>query len=167
MRRTPEDGIMLALQGVARYVGMREKGESMDFWYPREHGAERKILDLSEMISLVTEELHQAEREIAQQRADRHEAPVMQFKECQLELAIEVATKVSGEATIKVFTLGGERTKSNANTITVTFDRLTEYEGKPVPPVVFLTEPEHIEHISEEVLMDALERRRARQRPEQ
>ena len=63
----------------------------MDFWCPQEHGGERQILDLSEMISLVTDELHQAEREIAQHRADRHETPVMQFSISQLRGCAEKA----------------------------------------------------------------------------
>src|SRR3712207_1159225 len=107
----------------------------MDFYYPPISRAERQILDLSEMIALVTEELNQAEQEIAQRREEENTEPIMRFKECQLELGIEVATSDKAEATlgvsdIKVFTLGSERNKTNSNTITLTFERVKEREAR-------------------------------------
>jgi hypothetical protein len=108
----------------------------MDFYYPPRPKADRQVLDLSEMIALVTEELTQAEQEIAERRRQQGTEPVMRFKEAQLELGIEVATTNKAEATlglsdVKVFTLGAERNKTNTNTITLTFERL-EDGGKQV-----------------------------------
>jgi hypothetical protein len=78
-------------------------------------------LPLSQLIELVTEELRRAARQ-AQERED----PIMQFEECQLEIAVEVEMKIGGGINIYAFTLGGERTKTNSNTVTITFKRLED-----------------------------------------
>ena len=119
----------------------------MDFWYPSVTGGERsagerQFLSLSDLITLVSNELREAQLEATQQRVDQSEAPVMsetpvmKFKECQLEMAVEVATTGSGEVSIHVFTLGGERTKTNTNTISITFEALENS-----PPLVYLKGP--------------------------
>ena len=53
-------------------------------------------IPLSDLIELVTSELLKAE-----QQAKRRANPIMEFQECELEMAIEVETGASGEANIK------------------------------------------------------------------
>jgi hypothetical protein len=71
---------------------------------------------LVELIDEVAAQLLEAE-ERAATRADR----VMQFAECDLELAISVETGGKGGLKIWVIELGGDRTKTNTNTIKVKF----------------------------------------------
>jgi hypothetical protein len=79
-------------------------------------------VELAQLVDHVATELLKAEASAAE-RSER----VMRFTECQLEMAISIET--GGDAGIKVWVLelGGGRTKTNSNTITVKFQAL---EGK-------------------------------------
>lgn len=84
-------------------------------------------VELAQLVNHVATELLKAEASAAE-RSQR----VMRFTECQLEMAIEIET--SGSAGIKVWVLelGGDRTKTNSNTITVKFQAL-EGQGLAFP----------------------------------
>lgn len=93
-------------------------------------GAVMDRIPLSQLIVLVTDELRKAE-----DLAKQHDDHIMQFEECELEMAVEVETGGTVEANVYVFTLGGERTRTNSNTITVRFGKLA---GRP--PIAFPTQ---------------------------
>jgi Trypsin-co-occurring domain 2 len=80
-------------------------------------------VELAQLIDHVASELLKAEANAAG-RSDR----VMRFTECQLEMAISIET--SGGAGIKVYVLelGGDRSKTNSNTIMVKFQSLPGHE---------------------------------------
>jgi hypothetical protein len=82
-------------------------------------------LPLSRLIEAVTEELHKAE-ERAQSLRDAGEKPdpIMQFEECELEMAVEIELSGKAETNVWVFKLGGGVKKTDANTIKVKFKRL-------------------------------------------
>lgn len=80
-------------------------------------------IPLSKLINLVTSELRKAEKE-----AQANEKHIMQFEECELEMAIEVETSGKGEVGVWVFKLGGGRTKTDSNTIKVKFKRLQDVQ---------------------------------------
>jgi Trypsin-co-occurring domain 2 len=71
------------------------------------------------LIDLVTSELRQAAA-----KAHENKNPIMEFDECELEMAVGVETGGSGELGIYVLKLGGTRTKTNSNTVRVTFKKL-------------------------------------------
>lgn len=52
--------------------------------------------------------------------------PVMNFQECELEMAVSVENQGGGGVRIHVVELGGHRRKTNANTIRVRFSSLPE-----------------------------------------
>jgi hypothetical protein len=86
----------------------------------------RGALPLSELVESVTDELHQAQREAVKRQKGRGETPIMRFKECQLEMGVEVTTSVSGEVSVWVFTLGGGYERTTTNTVSVTFEGIPE-----------------------------------------
>ncbi len=75
-------------------------------------------IPLSDLIELVTSELLKAE-----QQAKRRANPIMEFQECELEMAIEVETGASGEANVWVFKVGGSAKKTDSNTIRIKFSK--------------------------------------------
>jgi hypothetical protein len=83
-------------------------------------------LPLSRLIDAVTDELlaAQAAREV-KRNLDGTPA-IMQFEECELEMAVEI--EISGEAktNVWVFKLGGGIKKTDANTVKVKFSRLKD-----------------------------------------
>lgn len=78
-------------------------------------------IPLSQLIEVVSAELRKAESQ-ASRRTDH----IMQFEECELEMAVEVETGGQGELNIWVFKLGGDRKKTDSNTIRVKFKRLQD-----------------------------------------
>ena len=76
-------------------------------------------VELADLIDHVAEQLAEAER-----RAGEREGPVMKFQECELELAVSLETGGQGGLKVWVLELGGGRTKTNSNTITVKFGAL-------------------------------------------
>ena len=76
---------------------------------------------LADLIDHVAQELAEAER-----RAAAREKRVMRFKEAQLELAVSVETEGGGGLKVWVIELGGGRTKTDSNTITVTLSALPD-----------------------------------------
>lgn len=86
--------------------------------------AEEK-LPLSRLIEAVTDELHRAqEKAESERRAGKGRPAIMQFEECELEMAVEVEVGAKGGVDVWVFKLGGGVKKTDANTIKVKFKRL-------------------------------------------
>jgi len=71
---------------------------------------------LGDLIDHIASELSAAEK-----RARAREGHVMQFDECELEMAIEIETGAGGGVKVWVFELSGDRKKTDSNTITVRF----------------------------------------------
>src|SRR5690242_18280070 len=88
-------------------------------------------VELADLIDHVAEQLTEAER-----RAAKRPGQVMQFKEAQLELAVSLETGGTGGLKVWVLELGGGRTKTDSNTITVTL------QAVPDGALVFVGEDE-------------------------
>jgi len=71
------------------------------------------------VIAFVAEELIDAS-EVAKKRGKA----VMELNQCEIELGVEIETEGSGKVGIWVVELGGGRTKTESNTISVTFKPL-------------------------------------------
>lgn len=76
---------------------------------------------LSDLIQVVTTELRTAAEDAAQ-----HGNQIMQFAECELEMAIDVEKNASGGISVWVVQLGGGAKKTDTNTIRVTFKALDQ-----------------------------------------
>jgi hypothetical protein len=83
-------------------------------------GAERRV-PLAGLIDEVASQLLAAE-----QQAAKRDKPVMQFTECELEMAIAIEDEGQAGVKVWVFELSGGRTKTNSNTIRVKFQRYGE-----------------------------------------
>jgi hypothetical protein len=87
---------------------------------------------LSDLIDVVTNELR-----IASSNAAAQGSQIMQFAECELEMAIDVEKNGSGGINVWVVQLGGGAKKTDSNTIRVTFKALPDtamvfVQGSPV-----------------------------------
>ena len=73
-------------------------------------------IELADLVEKVANQLHELRK-----RAKATTDPVMQFTECELEMAFSVED--AGKAGIKlwVFELGGGRTRTNSNTVRIKF----------------------------------------------
>ena len=76
-------------------------------------------MELGDLVGKVAKELHEL-RERAKSTTD----PVMQFTECELEMAFGIEDTGKGGVKLWVFELGGERTRTNSNTVRVKFSAL-------------------------------------------
>ncbi len=94
------------------------------------------MLTLAELISDVTAQLRQAEAEAPR------DSGVMQFKECELELAVSIEAEGRAGVRVYVVELGGGVTRASSNTIKVRFSSLPDRpvivpglsEVPPTPP---------------------------------
>jgi hypothetical protein len=71
------------------------------------------VLPLAELIRALSKELREAER-----TASRDD-PILQLKDCSIELGITWERSAEGGLTFYVFKLGGQANKGNSQTITV------------------------------------------------
>jgi hypothetical protein len=78
-------------------------------------------LPLSELILAVTSELHKAEMQAREAYGDDE---VMEFDECELDLAVEVEMDAKAEVKVYVFKLGGGAKKTDKNSIKVKFKKI-------------------------------------------
>jgi hypothetical protein len=82
-------------------------------------------LPLSRLIEAVTAELHKAEEKARKEReAGTRQPAIMEFEECELEMAVEIEAAAKAGVDVWVFKLGGGVKKTDANTIKVKFKRL-------------------------------------------
>jgi hypothetical protein len=98
----------------------------------REDATVANRFPLSDLIDVVTNELR-----IASSNAAAQGSQIMQFAECELEMAIDVEKNGSGGINVWVVQLGGGAKKTDSNTIRVTFKALPEaamvfVQGSPV-----------------------------------
>jgi copper(I)-binding protein len=85
-------------------------------------------IPLSELLAHITTEI----RDI-HEKAMAHGDPVMKFKECECEFAIEAEDKAGGGFHVWVLKLGGGRKRTESNTIKIKYSAL---EGREmVAPV--------------------------------
>ena len=77
-------------------------------------------IPLTALIESVTNELRTAERQAKAGGAE----PIMQFEECEVEMAVEIEASAQGEVSIWVLKLGAGGKRTSANTIRVTFRRM-------------------------------------------
>jgi hypothetical protein len=91
---------------------------------------------LADMIETVTSQLLEAEM-----RSAKRGKPVMQFEECQLELAVALESDAQGGLNVFVIDVQGEAKKTAANTITVKFKRLEPVSGAQAGRITFKKPP--------------------------
>jgi hypothetical protein len=78
-------------------------------------------IPLAALLEHISGELHKAH-----ERATRDDSAVMRFKECELDFAIEVEGKASGEIKVWILKLGGGVKRTEKNTIKVKYAALDE-----------------------------------------
>ena len=73
-------------------------------------------MELADLVEKVAKELHDLRN-----RPPSTRDPVMQFTECELEMAFAVENTGKGGVKLWVFELGGEHTRTNSNTVRLKF----------------------------------------------
>lgn len=84
--------------------------------------AESKIA-LATVLREVRNAIRQAHEDaMAEAAKDPTKMPVMRFKECEVEFALDVEMEVGGGIKLWVLKLGAGRTRTESNTIKITYD---------------------------------------------